>query len=105
MPGLSQKNKIEGSKRFDKPLNGRKQLLEFLRILNIISSGVNSQDLHILLPADPFLMPIMHLLQIIQRNAFLSLPISLFDSLVADGRITFQVNNRLERAVHHKSIT
>lgn len=105
MTYYSQKNKIEGSKSFDKPLNGRKQLPKFLRILNIISPGVDSQYLHILLPADPFLMPIMHLLQIIQRNAFLALTISLLDSLVADGRITFQVNNRLERAIHHKGVT
>lgn len=101
----SQKNKIEGSKRCDKAMNGPKQLSKLLRILNIISPGIDGQYLHILLPADPLLMPIMHLLQIIQRNPFLSFPISLLDALVANGRVALQVNNGLKGTVHHKGVT
>ena len=101
----SQENKIEGSKRCDKSLNGCKQLSKLLRIFDIISSCIDSQYLHILLSADPLLMPIMHLLQIIQRNPFLSLSISLLDALVADGRITLQVNDGLKGTVHHEGVT
>ncbi len=50
-------------------------------------------------------MPIVHLLQVRQRNPFLSLPVALLDALMADEGVAFEVDDGFEGAVKHEGLT
>ncbi len=78
---------------------------KLFRILNIIDSSINHKDFYIFLPTDPFFMSIMNFLEILYRNSLLALSISLFDSFMANLRITFKIDNSFKGRINHQCFT
>lgn len=67
-------------------------------IADIVHLSVYGDDGQRIDIAEPFLMPLMHLLQVLQSNALLSLSVAMLDARQTHRRRAFEVNNGLEWA-------
>jgi hypothetical protein len=73
-------------------------------IINVKKSSINCKNFHVFLSANPFFMSLMDTLNVLNFYLFFSFSISEFNSLVADLRWTFQVDDTFYRAILNKSL-